>query len=1116
MAYLRRFVATVDHTKVSTTDHINFTWPFSITHTELRSIANGGLLRSDAFDFAPFTGSDASGPLKYERTSYDPVGGTITGVVKSTTLSTSVDGVVHFCYQNSSISTDQQDRANAWAASVITAKAAFGDGSTLDLTDHSGNFNLTNTGAAAAAGLIGGAASFNGTSALMEKTAAPFTAYPAAFFALFKPSASVTVNNEVITVQQKSSASIVGVGIRARATDAVRAKAGGATDTQTANGVLNSTNWHSVFAAFGSSTTRRLIVDGAATIVGSAADGMTATLDDLSIGASFTSSVAGGFFAGLINGYLIYSAVPSDAWGLTLDAAFRGTASFYTITGPFNVTASASPIFVDRSALVRAWEPATIVPPRSLVAAFTAPLGGVIVTTQPADNVASGATLGTVVFRKTLADGVTVDSSYVGPITVSLVRPSGQSGSLGGTTVVTCVAGVATCTNLVPTADGPGYALSGSIPGGFAGVTSSFTVIGAVVAANQAFAALLAAGGGTLLSANDPRVFSDGALPPLGDVIGPIAGRATGFTMAGSGATVASGKVQLNPANAPYYESPADARLNFVGTVGTPNPLWLLVISTASSDGELASIGADPRNATAYPHARARAASGTWQAALASDGAAPSGSSTPIPRTAGACTSDSGVATGVGVVRAMAVGKLGYQSPTNDQSTQVNGVWGFLPCMGGKQPRLPRRMTPATAGSCKLAIGAGFGGVSVTGELSWVGVFSGDMTRVKKIAFHAFAKAQFNATIEIIAVSSIAFAGNSHVTSQTDQSGGDMQTPVYGSGTTSMPDYLAKKVSGPRGSLLSQGLDVAEVHSWAWGRSGKNINQIIDTFDLEIALLADGTRTGAINVLYYDIGNSIGPGVAMTQPQYLAACVTLKGKCDALAAASGLVVNLIHILDTDRGLYVNATYPTLPSGPSAEGTLRLSIGAAMLANESLYGRKVFDLAAAVPALSIGVLPTPSCYSTTNYDITANAPFAGGDTNHLAPPGYRLGGEAIKTLLFDVDDTLLYPVPFPGTAPAARMAQSASAWIDTPRPAVRVAMAGLFGAPAAPVYVPIGVQSQRAAAIARAWQEAPTPTAQRAVAAAWLAAPVAAPELSSLSGSLTTSAKLTGTVTISPD
>jgi hypothetical protein len=344
MTWTRAIEVAVDFTKVSGgADLTNFSFPISLTHTELRTVANGGLVtNTSGFDIAPFSDFGGLNMLKFDRVMYDGAAGTVVFWVKQATLSATVAGRVRVLYANSSITTDQQDKANAFISSAVTAKSGFGNGTTLDLTDHTGNFNLTNTSATAAAGLFGGAASFNGTSAFMEHVGAPVTTYPLTVVGLCKPSAAISANKDLVSLNERAAATAIGFGIRPRATDQVRAKAGGATDTATANNVLNTSAWHFAAAVFTSDTSRRLLVDGAAAVTGTAAASSTAVIDNLSVGCGITNSTPSAFFPGLINFYIVYNATMSDAWLTTLDAATRGIATFTTASSPMAANAAAA------------------------------------------------------------------------------------------------------------------------------------------------------------------------------------------------------------------------------------------------------------------------------------------------------------------------------------------------------------------------------------------------------------------------------------------------------------------------------------------------------------------------------------------------------------------------------------------------------------------------------------------------------------------------------------------------------------------------------------------------------------------------------------------------------
>ena len=959
MAYSYYRAITVDRSKIPTTQ-TNFPFPVAGTLTYLKTVANGGLVTSaSGFDIQFYSDAALTTPLKFERTLHVATTGQVAFYVKvpaANGVAAGSDTVIYMAYGNAAIVTDQQDAVNVWDVNY-KAVYHFGDGTTLNLNDSTSNAqHLTNAGLVAAAGLVAGAASGNGTSQYAERsTSAPVTTYPATFETTFKPSASVAANRVVACVNERANGTTIGLGVRARATDAVRAQAGAAVDTQTANGVLNTTSWHYAGAVFTSDAVRRLLVDGAAAIVGSTAAGAFGTVDDFSVACSFNNNVAGTFFAGLIAEVRVSNITRADDWITATHNSLVGIATFYAI-GAQQTTGGGTFSF----------------------------------TTQPPASVASGATMATV--------AVTADASASG-LTCTLTL-AGPNGSATGLSAVCNASGVATFSAIVVTGDGPGYTLAAAITGYTGSVSSSFTVIGAVVAANQAF--VTAMGGDALLfTVHDPRVYANGALASFPDTIGPIGGRAAGLTLAGPGVTVAGGKLSIVPASSPDLESAADARLQLAATFASPRPCWLLTVCVANAAGPLVGIAANPTSTVTYPYLYAQPAGPTYQAAFASDGATPTPTNPPIPNTAGIWTSDSFVPFAGGATRAMAVGKLGYQSAVSDQGNNINHVWGFLPCMAGKQPRFIHRATVATAGNCKLVVGR-FGTSYGDGTVSYVAVFGGDMTVARLRTWHAFARAQFGATVDIVAIPSLGFPANSLGNSTTQQVGGDMQNPTAGSGTTSMPYYMANKTSGARGSLVTQGLDVAEVHSFAWARSGGSIQAVIDTFDVELALLADGTRTGNIVILHFDIGNSLA---TMTVAQYLAACVTLKGLCDSLAASSGLTVNLVQLPDADRVGYYNASYPTIPTAYSAAGTDRVSIGATLLASPATYARAVFDTASLANE-QIGFFSAPKCYSATYFNITANGAFGGGDATHQAPPGYQVLGEGIKAFL-DANDWLLY-------------------------------------------------------------------------------------------------------------
>jgi pimeloyl-ACP methyl ester carboxylesterase len=347
MAYARKITVTVDHTKVSGgADLSNFTIPVSLTNAELKTTGNGGQVTSaSGHDIAPFSDASCVSMLKFHRVSYDASAGTWIAWVKLPTASASVDTVFYIGYGNAAVTTDQSDKVNAWDASTPAAYPTFGDGTSVVLTDHSGSFALTNSGSVTrAAGLIGDAASCNGTSQYMERSAsAPVTTYPLTIESLNKPSASITTNRTIVGLNGRTGTAL-GFEIRARTTDAVRATAGQATAPTTANSTLNTTNWHFEGCVYTGDTNRRLLVDGAAALSDTASAGTTATPDSLSVGAVVTSSAPGQFFPGLINFVIISNVARSDGWVTTRDAATRGIATFSSASAPSNVTSNTAPV----------------------------------------------------------------------------------------------------------------------------------------------------------------------------------------------------------------------------------------------------------------------------------------------------------------------------------------------------------------------------------------------------------------------------------------------------------------------------------------------------------------------------------------------------------------------------------------------------------------------------------------------------------------------------------------------------------------------------------------------------------------------------------------------------
>jgi RHS repeat-associated protein len=156
---------TIDHTKVLNTDQANFPVLISGTYGYLATAANGGKVQNASGYDIIFAGDPAgAAKLDHEIESYDPTTGAINFWVRIPALSHTSDTVIYLLYGNSAITTSQENKASVWDGNY-KGVWHFAGGASLNLNDSTSNGNNgTNSGATAAAGQIGGAASFNGSS----------------------------------------------------------------------------------------------------------------------------------------------------------------------------------------------------------------------------------------------------------------------------------------------------------------------------------------------------------------------------------------------------------------------------------------------------------------------------------------------------------------------------------------------------------------------------------------------------------------------------------------------------------------------------------------------------------------------------------------------------------------------------------------------------------------------------------------------------------------------------------------------------------------------------------------------------------------------------------------
>ncbi len=168
-SYLYKKQLTIDHTKVSGGANLsNFPVLVSLTDADLKTAGNGGKVQSvHGFDII-FTDGTEITKLDHEIEKYDPATGTIAMWVRVPTLSASTDTTIYMYYDNSSITSSQENKTGVWDTNY---KAVWHLGETFGTT----NSDSTSNGATAtkqsaghpaalSSGQIAGAQNYNGTS----------------------------------------------------------------------------------------------------------------------------------------------------------------------------------------------------------------------------------------------------------------------------------------------------------------------------------------------------------------------------------------------------------------------------------------------------------------------------------------------------------------------------------------------------------------------------------------------------------------------------------------------------------------------------------------------------------------------------------------------------------------------------------------------------------------------------------------------------------------------------------------------------------------------------------------------------------------------------------------
>src|ERR1700726_4919653 len=174
-SYLRKKALTIDHTKVSGgSDLTSFPVLISRTDTDLKVAGSGGLVQnSSGFDII-FTDSTEATKLDHEIEKYVSTTGEIEMWVRAPTLSASVDTVIYMYFDNSSISTSQENKTGVWDTNykaVWHLKEATG----TNVSDSTSNALTAtqNNSPTQGAGQIDGSLAFNGSTQYLSVSGTP-------------------------------------------------------------------------------------------------------------------------------------------------------------------------------------------------------------------------------------------------------------------------------------------------------------------------------------------------------------------------------------------------------------------------------------------------------------------------------------------------------------------------------------------------------------------------------------------------------------------------------------------------------------------------------------------------------------------------------------------------------------------------------------------------------------------------------------------------------------------------------------------------------------------------------------------------------------------------------
>lgn len=266
---------TIDHTKVSGGSNLSsFPVLISRTDTDLKTVGNGGSVQnSSGFDII-FTDSTESTKLDHEIEKYVASTGEIEMWVRIPTLSASVDTVIYMYYDNSSISTTQENVTSVWDsnyAAVYHLKESAGTSNSIkDSTTNANHatpyttYSSTVGDISTSSGQIDGAQSFNGSSRGIQAPSSTSLNISGINTLTISAWVKRTASNSIGTIIHHGTGGVggycLGVGNQNGTVNQVKLTKYGVTDIFVGSFPAD-TSWH-YLVEVGDSTNTRAYVDG--------------------------------------------------------------------------------------------------------------------------------------------------------------------------------------------------------------------------------------------------------------------------------------------------------------------------------------------------------------------------------------------------------------------------------------------------------------------------------------------------------------------------------------------------------------------------------------------------------------------------------------------------------------------------------------------------------------------------------------------------------------------------------------------------------------------------------------------------------------------------------------